>query len=156
MPTEPTLRLITFQLRQNWFCLPLELARKVVPYQTETSTNGFLRLQEETIPLLDVARLIYTNTPQLPAASPSEPVETISSIATNVLIADLPRQGTIGLLIEGTPAMRRVTRSAFAPVPPMYVTMNHMQGINVLVSEQDAEPPMFLLELEKLMIIGGY
>lgn len=152
LSAEPTLRLITFQLRQNWFCLPLEMARKVIPYeQATTAGHGLIRLQNESVPVIDVARLIYRQAPQLPAGDLTTTAKVTSPPASHILVVTLHRQGNVGLLVEGQPALRRVPRSAFSPVPAVYVTMNHMHGVNVLVSEKEEDPPMFLLEVETLL-----
>ncbi|NER80956.1 MAG: chemotaxis protein CheW, partial [Leptolyngbya sp. SIO1D8] len=126
-PKEPMLRFITFQLRHHWFCLPLASARRVLPQQPEMSMGmGLIHLQDEAIPVVDTATLVYGSAlPQLPgqveesSAQQSAVVKPIQSI----LVVDLAYGGAAGLLVDGTPGIKRVRQSALNPVPPMYLSL---------------------------------
>jgi hypothetical protein len=37
-------------------------------------------------------------------------------------------------------------------VPATYLMMNHLRGINTLVTLGEAEPPLFLLEVDTLLL----
>jgi chemotaxis signal transduction protein len=153
-PQEPSLRLITFPLRQQWFCLPLVLARRVIPGPEHglTPIPGLTQMQQENIPLVDIASLVYQEAPILPAdTSPAPRPETLTTPGQAILVIDPPQLGSIGLLIDGTPAIKRVKQSAFNPVPAVYLIMNRLQGINTLVNQGDNQPPLFLLEIDALL-----
>lgn len=164
---EPTLRLIVFQLRQHWFCLPLVLARRVIPASIsgQTTVPGLAQLQQDNIPLVDIASLVYQETPLLSAnqqeaplllaaanTAPSSEVsaEPLTSPQT-ILVIDPPLLGIMGLLVDGTPAIKRVKQSAFSPVPALYLIMNRLQGVNTLVNQGENQPPLFLLEIDTLL-----
>jgi len=146
--------LLTFQLRGQWFCLPLVLARRVIsgPADAALAPAGLTQLQQDNIPLIDTATLIYQeappsqgDTPTTKAWGPAQaPVQT-------VLVIDPPPLGAVGLLIDSTPSIRRAKQSAFSPVPAIYLIMNRLQGINTLVTLGKHEPPHFLLEVDALL-----
>lgn len=161
---EPTLRLLTFQLRDQWFCLPLAMARRVLPRQpaSDGGETGLIYLQNENIPILDTAMLVYGPHPQRQLAQveatdrdrPSHPA--INTYVQSIVVIDLEQAGAIGLLVDGTPVLRRVRQSAFSPVPPVYLTVHKMNGVSSIVngdsSAKDPCPqPMFLLSLENLL-----
>jgi chemotaxis signal transduction protein len=146
--------LITFQLRQQWFCLPLVLARRVIPGPANGPfpAPGLTQLQQETIPLVDVASLIYQETPLLSGDGGADDLVTSPPPSNQaILVIDPPHLGAIGLLIDGTPAIKRVKQSAFSPIPAVYLIMNRLQGINTLVNQGAGEPPLFLLEVDTLL-----
>lgn len=156
---EPMLRLIAFQLRHQWFCLPLASARRVLPKQPDTGNfdMGLIQLQNEAVPIVNTANLVYGGAMlQLPGqaesmATPLPQVLTVQSI----VVVELPQGGAAGLLVDGTPTIRRVRQSALKPVPTMYLTMHRLRGISSVVdlqpSTSESDIPLFLLEIEKLL-----
>jgi chemotaxis signal transduction protein len=153
-PAEPSLRLLTFQLRSQWFCLPLVLARRVIsePADRRGSLSGLTQLQRENIPLIDIAALVYQDVPRLPGEAATEADAAPGPIASqSVLVVEPPSLETMGLLIDGIPAIKRAKQSDFTPVPSVYLIMNRLQGINTLVNLGENEPPHFLLELDGLL-----
>ena len=154
LPSEPTLGLITFQLRQNFFCLPLKRARRVAPYPKNGLDygTGIAQIQNQNIPIVDLAALVYPPVALLSGTPEAWDVRTAScSPLQHLLLVDLPEAGTVGLLTEGTPALRRVPLSACSPIPPVYLTMHSMQGVNTVISIGKDAPPLFLLEVENLL-----
>lgn len=193
---EPTLRILAFQLRHHWFCLPLALARRVLPKEGAILRSvevGLIQLQNEAIPIVDAASLVYGSSqqpllgqvasptlpqpmqPQLPEQvvprtpshqmqqqSPGQivprtsPNPNIAAPAQNLLITDLSQGGAIGMIIDGTPAIKRVRQSAFKPVPSMYLAIQRMRGISSMIdlgpsTTDNANQPIFLLEIESLL-----
>jgi chemotaxis signal transduction protein len=154
---EPTLRLIAFQLRHHWFCLPLVMARRVLPTAADDAARGLglTLLHQESVPILDLADRVYQPLPLLPGSSPrlhdSTPEAPNPQSLQSIVVVDSPRFGALGLLVDGIPALKRVKQSAFSPVPASYLVINRLQGINTLVSVTDAEPPLFLLEVDALV-----
>jgi len=169
---EPSLRLIAFQLRHNWFCLPLAMARRVTAVMTEDPalSLGLTQLQQENVPILDVADRVYQAAPLLPGSSASsgsalgpnhldlrhpDPSHSGPDMPTtavqSILVVDSPRFGLLGLRVDGVPSLKRAQQSAFSPVPATYLIVNRLQGINTLVTLNGAEPPLFLLEVDALL-----
>ncbi|PSR16732.1 hypothetical protein C8255_16290 [filamentous cyanobacterium CCP3] len=149
---EPSLRLIAFPLRHNWFCLPLAMARRVIPPASQAPGLGvgLTQLNQETVPIVDVADRIYQSAPLLPGQG--HPTADISKQPPrSILVVDSPRFGLLGLLIDDIPSLKRARQSAFRPIPASYLIMHHLQGINTLVTLNDTEPPLFLLEVDALL-----
>ncbi len=149
---EPSLRLIAFPLRHNWFCLPLAMARRVIPPASQAPGlgMGLTQLNQETVPVMNVAERVYQSAPLLPGYS--DPAADISSQPLQaILVVDSPRFGLLGLLIDDIPSLKRARQSAFSPIPATYLMINHLQGINTLVTLNDTEPPLFLLEVDALL-----
>ncbi|MBE9159451.1 chemotaxis protein CheW [Nodosilinea sp. LEGE 06152] len=153
LPTpEPSLRLIAFPLRHNWFCLPLAMARRVIPPASQAPGPGLglTQLNQETVPIMDVADRIYQSAPLLPGhGDPATDIDHQPLQA--ILVVDSPRFGLLGLLIDDIPSLKRARQSAFSPIPTTYLMMNHLQGINTLVTLSDTEPPLFLLDVDALL-----
>ena len=159
-PKEPTLRLISFQLRHHWFCLPLAQARRVLPEQSTQSglEVGLIQLQNEAIPVINAATLVFGGAmPQLPGTiEPSAKPLTMNTPPQSILVVDLSQGGAAGLLIDGTPAIKRVRPSALKPVPPMYLTIHRLKGIRSVIDLQHptpakSSPPLFLLDIDSLL-----
>ncbi|MDB9526336.1 chemotaxis protein CheW [Oscillatoria sp. CS-180] len=157
---EPTLRLLAFRLRQHWFCLPLAIARRVIPRPVtpEGKAAGLIQLKDENILVLDAARLIYgVDIPQLAGETTTSPSATIAQPQEhNIVIVELPQRGSVGLLVDGTPVLKRVRQSAFSPVPAVYLTVHRLNGVSHVVNPNAQETnrsaePMFFLSIEALL-----
>ncbi len=151
---EPTLRLITFRLRHREFCLPLAMARRVIfqPADDPSTALGLTQLNHDNIPIVDIALWVYQNTPLLPSANPTElSAHPCPTADQTIVVVDSPRAGPLGLLVDSIPTLRRAKASAFSPVPATYLIMNHLQGINTLVTLEPDEAPLFLLDLDALL-----
>lgn len=152
---EPTLRLICFPLRQAHFCLPLALAQRVMSRSgAEASLNpGLISLQGAQVPVVDIAPWLYRKAPLLPrqvihpgsATALPQPDQTI-------LVVESARLGHLGILIDDTPTLKRARQSAFSPMPTAYLIAHHLRGINTLVSLGGSEPPLFLLDVDQLLV----
>lgn len=154
---EPTLRLITFQLRHHWFCLPLGVARRALPQQASSGANvGLIEVQDQAIPVVDAATLVYGRAmPQLPGQADPQPPAAIAQVQS-ILVVETSQQGPLGLMVDGTPTIKRVGQSAFKPVPPVYLTMHGLRGISSVVDLKplksgDSTQAIFLLDVEGLL-----
>ncbi len=164
---DPTLRLIAFELRHNRFCLPLVMARRVVfcPAANLAPGAGLLKLNQEHIPLVELARWVYRAAPLLPEQSSPAPAPLTEARQVDpgsrptgppvgaeqtVVVVESSRLGPLGLLVDGIPSLKRAKASAFSPVPMTYLQMNHMQGVTTLVTLGNDEPPLLLLEIDTL------
>ncbi|MBD2110958.1 MULTISPECIES: hypothetical protein [Cyanophyceae] len=149
---EPTLRLIAFQLRHNWFCLPLPLARRVIPISNGPAQGLMLtQLNQENVPIMDVADRIYCSAPLLPGSTVPKPVVQSDS-SQSILVVESPHFGLLGLRIDGVPSLKRARQSAFSPVPATYLMMNHLRGFNTLINLNETDPPLFLLDIDSLLL----
>ncbi|WP_088893415.1 hypothetical protein [Leptolyngbya ohadii] len=87
----------------------------------------------------------------LPAAG-----ETASALATiaqpHLLILDWSEE-LLGIRLEAPPVLRRVARSAFAPIPPTYLVESGIRCVSALVKPSETEPPLFFLNLEQLLSV---
>lgn len=157
---EPTLRLLAFPIRQHWFCIPLAIARRVLPKEPldHNSLPDLIQLKNETIPVLDAASLVYgTHASQLPEANAVTPAPLPPSAPVpHILVVEGPEDDSVGLLIDGQPVLRRLRPSSFSPVPPLYLQVHQMRGILSVVNPDPQVPdspsqPMFLLAMESLI-----
>ncbi|MBD2233641.1 chemotaxis protein CheW [Phormidium tenue] len=152
---EPTLRLICFPLRQAHFCLPLAMAQRVMSRSgAEASlTPGLIQLQGAQVPVVDIVPWLYHKAPLLPGqvihpggtTALAQPDQTI-------LVIESSRLGHLGILVDDTPTLKRARQSAFSPMPAAYLIAHHLQGINTLVSLGGSEPPLFLLDVDQLLL----
>lgn len=153
---EPSLKLLVFHLRSYGFCLPLAMARRVIPAGDHDPARslGMTRLYHEHVPLLDVAERVFltppslcpgkTDTSALPAPNPTH--------RQSILVVDAARAGRLGLLVDGMPAIKRARKSAFTPLPHAYLSLHRLQGIRTLVTPNDSEYPYLLLEVDTLLL----
>jgi chemotaxis signal transduction protein len=154
---EPTLRLICFSLRQAHFCLPLAVAHRVVFRSgAEAALNpGFIQLQGAPVSVVDIAPWLYDEAPLLPSQVPYPLTPAaLAKPDQTILVIESPRLGRVGILVDVTPALKRARQSAFSPVPIAYLITHRLRGINTLVSLGGSEPPLFLLDVDQLLLSG--
>lgn len=168
-----SLRLLTFQLRHHWFCLPLVAARRVLamPPAIAGRTADWVHVQNQAIPLVDAAQLVYGPTAPavsqlMPAVGSAAPTPLDAEKSTrqpglpavqSIIVVDLPDQQSMGLIVEGTPVLKRVSPAAFSPVPPLYLTVHRLRGVTSLVKLEpngDADV-MLLLAVDQLALLGA-
>ncbi|MEL6382554.1 MAG: chemotaxis protein CheW [Cyanobacteria bacterium J06626_18] len=158
--SDTLLELIVFQLRQHWFCLPLSMACQVFPQrslQKNSTDMQFIQLGDETIPVVDTAKLVYGRLSQLPKplAVPDFLPPLLTSIQS-ILVVDHPCGRTLGLAIDGIPVIKRVKASGLSPISMTYLTIHRLQGISSVIELAHADPnryayPLFVLEMEMLL-----
>jgi chemotaxis signal transduction protein len=160
---EPTLRLLAFQLRQHWFCVPLAMARRVLPRPptAEGRAVELIQLQQDYIPVVDIAPLVYGGTPNpattaLPAPVTAPTVANPAVPQHSLVVIDLSQGDAVALLVDGTPALKRVRQAAFSPVPPIYQSLHQLRGLSSVIRPDSNPPdtsalPMFLLNVEALI-----
>jgi chemotaxis signal transduction protein len=149
---EPSLKLIVFHLRDHGFCLPLAMARRVIPSTDDDPARklGMTQLYHDPVPLFDVAERVFQTAP--PRLSPTDADALTTANRTNsILVVDAPRAGLLGLLVDGLPSIKRARKSAFSPVPKTYLSMHRLQGISTLVTPNSDQEPLFLLDLDALI-----
>jgi hypothetical protein len=57
----------------------------------------------------------------------------------------------IGVPFDSPPMLRRVPKSAFAPIPTVYLAQGTIRCVSALITVSESEPPFFLLNLEQLL-----
>lgn len=148
--TEKTKQIISFCLRQEWFALPIEAVQKVIqmgqvygdPQGTGISLTNYLG---QEILVIDVARRIFGE-------------NKISSVRENrleprfLLIVQGNSGEIVGLPVDSTPVMRRVTESAFTPLPETYMAQGNIHCISSTTIQLNDHPPLFLLDANRLVL----
>jgi len=146
---QKTKQIISFRLRQEWFALPIEKIQKVLqmgkiygdPQGTGISLTNY---QGQEIVVIDVARRIFgeSKTPY-PVTNTNEP--------RFLLVVQRDSEDIIGLPVDSTPVMRRVTESAFTVIPETYMTQGNIHCISSISIQLDDHPPLFLLDANRLV-----
>ncbi|OLP17826.1 hypothetical protein BST81_12225 [Leptolyngbya sp. 'hensonii'] len=146
---EATHQLIVFQMQQDWFALPIQAAQKVIPMgptygDPERTGVSLTRYQERELAVVDVTQRIFgQSSQQQPGPSP-----------TYLLLVQNSQGEIVGLPIVDQPSLRRVAKTAFAPLPTTYLSQGNIQCVSSVVVQLEQEPLMFLLDPEVLVRPG--
>jgi len=160
---EPLQKLIVFRMRQEWFAVLIQFAQKVIPlglvYGAPQGGISLTRYQDREIPVIDIERRVFGNAvnlslmPALPGGGDS-PVQTspppVPENQRHLIIVEDIQGALIGVPIDSPPMLRRVPKSAFAPVPAIYLAEGSIQCVSALITISENEPPFFLLNLDQL------
>ena len=160
---EATQQIIAFRLRQHLCALPINMVQKVVTmgkvYGDINLTGVSLTLyQDKELLVVDVGHRIFREAPQdLSLSSSSSAHDQKDFILQRYLLVVQNSQGeVIGLPIDSSPILRRVPESAFAPLPPAYISETNLQCVSSLVIQTLEEPPLFLLNPDQLLIVPKF
>ena len=166
--SEPLQKLIVFRIRQEWFAVLIRFARKVIPlglvYGASQGGISLTRYQDREIPVIDIDRRVFGQavnlslTPALPASINASAPENPLSIAENqrhLMIVEDIQGAAIGIPLDSLPMLRRVPKSAFSPVPAIYLAEGNIQCVSALIMVSENEPPFFLLNLDQLLQPGA-
>lgn len=151
-PAAVTQQLITFKLRQEWFALPIKSVQKVLPmgkvYGDPKGTGVSLTIyQDKELLVVDVGHRIFGENPSL-----NLPVTGGNTIQRFLLIVQSSQGKLIGLPIDSLPALRRVSESAFTPLPDAYISEANIRCVSSLMLQiQESDCPCFLLNPDLLM-----
>ncbi|MDY6937676.1 MAG: chemotaxis protein CheW [Cyanobacteriota bacterium] len=156
-----TEQLIAFSLREEWFALPIWVARKVIllgkVYGSAIETGTGLTLDGDLeVPVLDLEHRLFgpvtgeqtDRTPQTNATPESEEDEKVQHY---LLIVQNSDGEDIGLPLPSQPVLRRFRETDFKPIPSAYRVQGHLRCAIALVVPSADEPPLFLLDLERLV-----
>ena len=154
--TEVTQQLIAFRLRQEWFALPIQAVQRVVPldkvYGDPHGTGiSVTTYQGNEILVIDVGQGIFKGVPEAASQPRGESPDKQRYLAIIQSSAD----NFVGLPIDSPPSLRRVPESAFKALPERYLTKGNMQCVSSLVPSIDSQPPLFLLNCERLVELMG-
>jgi chemotaxis signal transduction protein len=164
---EPLQKLIVFRIRQEWFAVLIQFAQKVVPlglvYGAPQGGISLTRYQGQEIPVIDIERRVFGNEPSIapfPEAiavlteAPAPNAEAIASpfsAQPHLMIVEDAQGALIGVPMDSAPVLRRVPKSAFSPVPDIYLAEGTIRGVSALITVSEDESPFFLLNLDLLL-----
>jgi chemotaxis signal transduction protein len=165
---EPLQKLIVFRICQEWFAVLIQFAQKVVPlgmvYGAPQGGISLTRYQDCEIPVIDIERRVFGNAVNLslPSAlsgvSSSSEQNSSQSVLENqrhLMIVEDIQGSLIGIPLDSPPMLRRVPKSAFSPVPAIYLAEGNIQCVSALITVSENEPSFFLLNLDQLLQQGA-
>lgn len=154
--TETTHQLIAFRLRQEWFALPIQAVQRVIPldkvYGDPNGTGiSVTTYQGNEILAIDVGQYIFKGVPEAATIASFESDGENPSHQPYLAIIQSNADHLVGLPIDSPPSLRRVPESAFKPLPERYLAKGDIQCVSSLVKSVDSQPPLFLLDCERLI-----
>ena len=158
---EATQQLIVFRLNNEGFALPIRAVQKVIPishiYGGSQGTGvGLTLYQDQELLVIDVEHRIFRSAPSKEAPKRALPhkgkeEQPDLTLAGFLLIVQSPQGKLVGLPIDSPPSLQRVPESAFTPLTSTYMAEGNIRCASALILQQNDEPPLFLLNPEKLV-----
>ncbi len=168
---QKTRQVIAFQIRQEWFALPIGAVHKVVPMSNTYgdplgSGMSIMVYQGQELGVLDVERKIFGKSlPQetlLLAPSLTVDTDTNFSLPSQteapkiqtpeyLIILQNTQGNIVGLPIDSSPLVRRFPDSSFAPLPNGFVSQTNIKCVHLLIIRADYQPPLFVLNPDQLV-----
>jgi chemotaxis signal transduction protein len=158
---EETVQLITFQLRQDRFALPITAVERVIPLErvygdASQSGVGLTLYQGQELVLVDVGQRIFgeLGSGDRPLLQP--PAEAPDSLEQTRLLLilkaskDQSSGKPMGIPIDSRPILKRVAKTAIAPIPEEYQISGKIKCISSLSVQAQDDPLLFLLDAEQL------
>jgi purine-binding chemotaxis protein CheW len=159
--TAATQQLLTFQLRQDWFALPVQVVQKVIAidqlYGSATDfSSGLTFYQDRDISILSMEQRIFGESRDrklLPSSADSNSSRAAPALPSSqfLLIVQTLQGEFVGLPLTNPPILRRVAESAFAPVPSVYLAEGRIRCVSALVTPEQDNQPLFLINLDRLL-----
>ncbi|EAZ92466.1 chemotaxis protein CheW [Crocosphaera chwakensis] len=150
--TQNTQQIITFLLGEEWFALAIDAIQKVLqlgkvygdPQRKGVSLTHY---QGQELLVIDVARRIFGT-------------ETLSSHQNTdqtrfLLIIHNNNNEIVGLPIDSSPSILRVSESAFIPLPDTYLTQGNIHCISSTIIQVNEQQSFFLLDVNQLMSVNS-
>lgn len=155
---ENTQQLIVFRVLQAWFALPIQIAYKVISLERICRTPqhggvGLTYYQHQEVLILDLQHRIFGEQPSplLPGSDQPSAEELPETYSRHLLLIQTVQGDLIGLPLNVPPVLRRVPKSAFAPVSSDFLAQGNMRCVSALVVPSNDEPPIFLLNPHHLI-----
>jgi chemotaxis signal transduction protein len=160
-------RIITFQLRQETFALPLDRVQKVTTldrlYGDANGTGiSLTTYQGRELVVIDVGQRIFGNAPTvLPASNRSkrtsitDPLSTLENLEDSeddvtlvryLLILQCDDGSLVGLPIDSPPSIQSISLSAFQPLPTIYRQQSNIHCVSSFSIDRPDRPSIFLLD----------
>ena len=73
----------------------------------------------------------------------------------HLMIVEDIQGSLIGVPMDSPPTLRRVPKSAFSPIPAIYLAEGNIQCVSALITVSENEPPFFLLNLDQVLQQGA-
>ena len=148
-----TEQVIAFQLRDEWFALPIFTVQRVIPLgevygDPNQSGISLTRYQDEEILVLDVAQLIFSEAEGSETPITSPPIDPPMRF---LAILQLESQNLLGLPIDSPPEVRRIPKSSICEIPTTYVERGKVRCVSKMMIETEDSPPIFLLAPNQLL-----
>lgn len=162
---ETTQQVITFQIQHEWFALPIETVKKVVP-RSETHGGyhgpgvGLTVYEGKELLVLDIKQQVFghiRDRASLPSPTSSSPEASSApqppdQTPPGYLVIIRSLQGEmVGFPVETPPSVRRVPQSALVPLPASYAAKVNIQCVSGLIVQSDDQPILFFLNPEQLL-----
>lgn len=161
---EATQQLIVFRLYNEGFALPIRCVHKVIPMgniyggREGAFSVGLTLYQDQELLVIDGYHRIFRRAPssEAPATDQALPhkgqeEQPDMTSAGFLLIVQSPQGKLVGLPIDSPPSLQRVPESAFTPLTSTYMAEGNIRCASALILQQNDEPPLFLLNPEKLV-----
>lgn len=134
--TEIKQQLITFQLRQTGFLLPIQAVARAVTFPTWESEST-ITYADQTLPVINVTRQIFGQ------ESRDRP---LPSLPIGLIVRN--QQGQLACLpIDSAPSLCRIPQSSFVPLPKTY----QVKCVRQITSSTAEQPLLFLLDSDALI-----
>lgn len=164
--SDPVQQIIVFQIRQEWFALPIFAVKKVVPRDDThggyRSSGARLTVYEgKEMLILDISHQVFGATdhppyrsipPAIDSAPQSSEQPPFAQSTSGYLMIIRNRQGDLfGLPIESAPAVRRFSTSDIIPLPSNYAAKVNIQCVSGLIPQSGNQSILFLLNPDQLL-----
>ena len=141
-------QLITFLLGKEQFSIPIDFVDKVTtldkvygdPQQKGVSLTNY---QGRELIVIDVAQRIFGVT-DIGNNQPNNEVRFL-------LILKNRDNDILGLPIDSHPSIIRVPKSAFIPLPDIYLTQGNIHCISSTIIKVENQSPYFVLDIKQLL-----
>jgi chemotaxis signal transduction protein len=168
---EVTQRLITFELRDQAFALPLDRVHKVIalnapgdlhsgglrqpvkarlygdPNRTGVSLTTY---QGQELVVIDVGQRIFGNTETSLLPSSSHHTDAAASAVRYLLIVQPEPDRLVGVPIDSPPVIQSMQLSAFKPLPAIYQQYSQIHCVSAMSIDLPDRPSIFLLDVVTL------
>lgn len=152
---EASEQLITFCLQSEWFALPINTIEKVIilpsihgdPNNTGISITNY---EGRELLVLDVSLRLFGKS--------TTSVRQENNLKTHsfknqryLIIVKTKTEELVGIPINSSPVIRRVPKSAFIPLPDIYLKQGNIQCLSSTMLQLADEAPIFIIEAEQLL-----
>ncbi|MEO0373714.1 MAG: chemotaxis protein CheW [Cyanobacteria bacterium P01_A01_bin.17] len=147
---EVTEQFIAFQLRQEWFGLPIESVYRVVTMgkvfgDPDETGVGLTRYQDQDLLVIDVSHRIFSEDSTRPATSSKE-----DSDQKSLIIIKNSKGELVGLPIDSQPEVKRFSRSQFVPLPATYAARSKIRCLSSMMAKTAEDTALFLLDPDQV------
>ncbi|MDJ0600344.1 MAG: chemotaxis protein CheW [Crocosphaera sp.] len=149
---EKTQQIITFLLGEEWFALPIDRIQKVVPLgkvygDPQRKGISLTHYKGQELLVIDVARCIF--------GLETLPCQQNTYQTRFLLIINNENEQLVGLPIDSTPSISRVSESGFLPLPDIYLTQGNIHCISSTLIQVNEQNSFFVLDVNKLTSVNN-